>query len=295
MAKVSTLGNSDDRALARAPRWRIAGSLAVLGVALAAGAARANVDLSTYAAHLDGGDSSQNHELYQMLYVAQPYLGPPSQQATSGTANGASWNDFAQASFGVIRLFSSVTSSGESVQDHAVGDFEDEVVFNNLPAGTAGVATFQLHLTGDITASGGGYWDYDASFEQDGADRQLYAGSSSNSAANQDVDRTLIFTLNFISGVTQHIRLITAIDSGDIFAPGGATVDFSHTALWGGLQSVVVGGQDVTRSVDVVSSSGFNYETAASEGVPEPISWALMVMGFGGLGAMLRRRRAAVA
>jgi hypothetical protein len=27
-------------------------------------------------------------------------------------------------------------------------------------------------------------------------------------------------------------------------------------------------------------------------GVPEPAAWALMVAGFGGLGAMLRRRRA---
>jgi hypothetical protein len=32
--------------------------------------------------------------------------------------------------------------------------------------------------------------------------------------------------------------------------------------------------------------------TDASPGVPEPAAWALMLMGFGGLGAMLRRRRA---
>jgi len=30
-------------------------------------------------------------------------------------------------------------------------------------------------------------------------------------------------------------------------------------------------------------------------GVPEPASWALMILGFGGAGAMLRRRRAPVA
>ena len=29
--------------------------------------------------------------------------------------------------------------------------------------------------------------------------------------------------------------------------------------------------------------------------VPEPATWGLMIMGFGGLGAMLRRRRAAFA
>ena len=29
--------------------------------------------------------------------------------------------------------------------------------------------------------------------------------------------------------------------------------------------------------------------------VPEPASWALMIMGFGGMGAMMRRRRTATA
>jgi hypothetical protein len=28
-----------------------------------------------------------------------------------------------------------------------------------------------------------------------------------------------------------------------------------------------------------------------SGGVPEPASWALMIMGFGGVGALVRRRR----
>ena len=46
------------------------------------------------------------------------------------------------------------------------------------------------------------------------------------------------------------------------------------------------------------SSSGFvDYVTINSSsfqggGVPEPATWAMMLMGFGGLGAMIRRRRA---
>lgn len=39
-------------------------------------------------------------------------------------------------------------------------------------------------------------------------------------------------------------------------------------------------------------TSSFNFEVADRGGaVPEPTSWALMLMGFGGLGAMLRRAR----
>ena len=36
----------------------------------------------------------------------------------------------------------------------------------------------------------------------------------------------------------------------------------------------------------------FNWQiTERDAGVPEPASWALMLTGFGGLGAMLRARR----
>jgi hypothetical protein len=34
---------------------------------------------------------------------------------------------------------------------------------------------------------------------------------------------------------------------------------------------------------------------AAVSAVPEPASWAMMLLGFGGLGAVLRRRRTALA
>jgi hypothetical protein len=40
---------------------------------------------------------------------------------------------------------------------------------------------------------------------------------------------------------------------------------------------------------------GYVVETAASAGVPEPGAWALMILGFGAAGAMLRRRAAVAA
>lgn len=42
------------------------------------------------------------------------------------------------------------------------------------------------------------------------------------------------------------------------------------------------------------SACAFTREVLAAPGVPEPANWALMILGFGGAGAMLRRRRVAV-
>ena len=52
-----------------------------------------------------------------------------------------------------------------------------------------------------------------------------------------------------------------------------------------------------TYQIDI--TNGTNSETvsgpAVSPGVPEPASWALMILGFGAMGAMLRRRRSSPA
>jgi hypothetical protein len=47
---------------------------------------------------------------------------------------------------------------------------------------------------------------------------------------------------------------------------------------------------------ETTAPSGFQVSTSGSgfAAVPEPATWGMMVLGFGGLGALLRRRRAAV-
>jgi hypothetical protein len=78
----------------------------------------------------------------------------------------------------------------------------------------------------------------------------------------------------------------------------GEWQQFSYSGVTGagGLQSISLTNRNLEPSgndfaLDDMSLSG----TAA--GVPEPASWALMLLGFGGLGAMLRanRRRAGLA
>lgn len=56
------------------------------------------------------------------------------------------------------------------------------------------------------------------------------------------------------------------------------------------------GTYSVTHKYVVTATGGVNTSpTVVLAGVPEPGTWALMIMGFGGAGAMLRRRKMAVA
>jgi hypothetical protein len=58
-------------------------------------------------------------------------------------------------------------------------------------------------------------------------------------------------------------------------------------------------GQKIGLAIDYAGlyyndSTGVRFTLNGPGGVPEPATWALMIVGFGGAGAMLRRRRAAL-
>lgn len=52
-------------------------------------------------------------------------------------------------------------------------------------------------------------------------------------------------------------------------------------------------GSQLVAPTDIISVP--TAPAAAVSAVPEPAGWAMMLVGFGGLGALLRRRRAAAA
>ena len=63
----------------------------------------------------------------------------------------------------------------------------------------------------------------------------------------------------------------------------------SITALTLDVSSGLVGIQ--TGGLQCVSACTATFGPVAAGAVPEPASWALMILGFGGLGAALRRHR----
>jgi hypothetical protein len=118
--------------------------------------------------------------------------------------------------------------------------------------------TFIAAATGDFTLS----WD--------DAGRAFHGGSNGD-----ETYELLIDDLSIFSGGTASGQSFTDETSKSFHLVAGQ----SYTLKFQGHASA-----DETGFIDAISAN--------VAGVPEPASWALMLGGFGGLGAMLRRRRA---
>ena len=70
--------------------------------------------------------------------------------------------------------------------------------------------------------------------------------------------------------------------------------DTSQAWSWGKRVNFDFGGAKVTQVILSSSSNSFEVDNAAGAfaAVPEPTTWAFMIMGFGAMGAVLRRRNA---
>ena len=69
--------------------------------------------------------------------------------------------------------------------------------------------------------------------------------------------------------------------------PGIQVVGLS-TGIGSGWSGKFAGAVDNIRFTVNGNTTSYDFEVAA---VPEPGAWALMIVGFGGVGAMVRRRR----
>jgi len=106
------------------------------------------------------------------------------------------------------------------------------------------------------------------------------SGGATRVGAPQSVP--IDFTVNYTRMVNPGDVFDVAYEL-ELFLGGPGEVDVSHTA---DISFTLPG------DVFLTAASGATFGTLpGGGGVPEPASWALMVVGFGGLGAVLRRRR----
>ena len=110
------------------------------------------------------------------------------------------------------------------------------------------------------------------------------SGWQSASFTSYDPQNTRFSGIYAITGASADIPISFGLQ---IIAGNNVTLDYSHAG------SVSIGHVD---GVSYTSDSGvFLTAAPAVGGVPEPVSWAMLVVGFAAVGTMARRRRETVA
>jgi hypothetical protein len=175
-------------------------------------------------------------------------------------------------------LFSFASTFGPVETDNSA------TAFFNAPAG-AGAVSFTLD--GYASLDGQNYYEDDFSLILNGS--TIFSGTWNLGGGGTDA---ILFnpnggTANNISGNGTDVTWNgghVLIDVPLNLVAGLNTLTFAYSSLPGPTHAGFQGGGDEAWGLSNITVTG---------GVPEPASWALMLVGFGGMGAMFRARRKA--
>ena len=230
---------------------------------------------------------------------------------------GASASDFvATAGSGTIlsaMVFSSFSDTWTPMSnDPALNDGKHHVMVN-----------YQLHVSGAMSSSAKGLQQFPPTKNFVDSDAEVglfFSGFGSNlpldgeiantsSAVSSsgfpgsahmplmtDIDIKADIVLGVATPVTYSLSEVASIGINDQAFKSGASGsasfdgDFEHTLKFVGLSFTDENGNPLSN-VTLTSASGFNYMHPSFSAAPEPTSWALMIGGFGLVGAAARSQR----
>jgi hypothetical protein len=170
------------------------------------------------------------------------------------------------ADYTVINNVNGWTFGGSAYGVRNTDDLSDGAVLLNETSGIA------LHLLSGLTAG----QTYNVSFLVSGDNRP-----GSAYVLKADVNGGSTFTYNGVD-LARGTNPGTTVNFSFVAAEGANTLNFYQASA-----------TEASPIIDNVTVSTVSSTPTAA--VPEPATWGLMILGLGGAGAMLRRRRAALA
>ena len=224
----------------------------------------------------------------------------------------------ASANYGVLKGSTKASGINSTGGTNTISTFSDTLVIDSSGnAGKVGQASISMFFTyvGTLSAGFGGNAGigYDLSFlKSDGFSNDLSQNAFTRIQNNDSngISENLTYisvtdgipvpfgnpltaNFSFIFGspftITSTLKTFASIGYGDT---SNASMDASNSAYWDGFNGVSLNGGQV--NFNITSNSGTDWSKSfvpKVSAVPEPATWAMMIVGFGLVGGVMRRRR----
>ncbi|MDB5423976.1 MAG: motif putative anchor domain protein [Phenylobacterium sp.] len=193
--------------------------------------------------------------------------------------------------FGAMHLYGHFANQGNA---GGTGQIRDLLTFGGVAPGTLVDVTFGLLVEGGIDGVGGseGRWQLQADLGGGAYDINAFARNSDLGGYHGSPFGLYEATVTLQAGFAAPLDIELGASAVSI-SGGEAVADLVDSLYWTGISSVKVNGVALD-SFTVTSASGTDWSQSfvpPPTGIPEPATWAMMLLGFGGLGAAMRAHR----
>ncbi len=171
------------------------------------------------------------------------------------------------------------------------------------------LAEGETFVTGWISHGAGNYYESDGQDSLTASNGTHWVGFGHNGATGATLSQTFATFAGAFYTLNYDVRLQQGDEAGSGFKLSVSTGDSvlsgdASLAAWasGPALTFTGTGGDVTLTIQDVTTSGgvsnlaldnlsLSYIGGPTGAVPEPAAWAMMILGFGGVGGLMRRRR----